>query len=392
MAHKLKIIAIFTTSRAEFGLLSNLIREIENKPDIEYMLFAGGTHLTPEHGKTILEIDKEFKITSTFDFFLNEDKNDSLLHSLAIETFQMATIFENYKFDFVCILGDRFELLPIVQAAIIYKVPIIHIHGGEISQGAIDEQIRHMITKSAHIHFTACDEYRNNVIRMGEEKWRVHNVGALGIDYIKNNELIKKEILFKELGLNSELKTILLTYHPVTIEKSLSPSVQIENIIKAIDKYNFQVFITAPNIDKDRNEIIRYIENTIKNKKNYKFCNSLGIHRYQSLIPHCEFVIGNSSSGLIEVTYFKIPTINIGDRQKGRIRHESVIDVDYTVESIQTGIEKAMSKEFRENLKNMQYKFGDGTAAKKIVDILKKIKIDENLMRKKLVFPEGKNG
>ena len=384
----MKKIGIFTTSRAEFGLLSNLIIEIENTSDIEYMLFVGGTHLTPEHGKTISEIETEFKITSTFDFFLNEDKNYSLLRSLAIETFQLANIFENYAFDFVCILGDRFELLPIVQAAIIYKTPIIHIHGGEISQGAIDEQIRHMITKSAHIHFTACDEYGNNVIRMGEEKWRVHNVGALGIDYIKNNELIKKEILIKELELNSELKTILLTYHPVTLEKSLSPSTQIENIFKAIEKYDFQVVITAPNIDKDRDEIIRYIENTIENKKNYKFYNSLGIHRYQSLIPYCEFVIGNSSSGILEVPFFKKPTINIGDRQKGRLQHTSIINTEYNEEAIISGIKKALSYDFRQSIKNMEYKFGDGHAAEKIIKILKDINIDEKLMRKKLDFPE----
>jgi len=392
MAHKLKKMAVFTTTRAEFGIFSALLREIDEENDIEYILFVGGSHLVKKFGKTINEIKNKFKITETFDFFLNEDSDYSLTKSLGIETFEIANIFRNFDFDVCCVLGDRFELLPIINTAIIFKKPIIHLHGGEKSEGAIDEQIRHMITKAAHIHFTACDEYKNNVIRMGEEKWRVHNVGALGIDYIKNNKLIEKEILFKELELYSELKTILLTYHPVTIEKSLSPSLQIKNIFKAIDKYNFQVVITAPNIDKDRDEIIRYIENTINNKRNYKFYNSLGIHRYQSLIPYCEFVIGNSSSGLIEVPYFRIPTINIGDRQQGRIRHESVLDADYTVESIQKGIEKAMSKEFHESLKSMQYKFGDGTAAKKIVKIINKIKIDKKLMRKRLFSPECQNG
>ena len=379
-------IAVFTTSRAEFGILSSLLREIRKEDEIDYYLFVGGSHLVVELGKTINEIKEEFEITDIFDFFLNEDSPYSLSKSLGIEQIELATIFRKYDFDAICVLGDRFELLPIVNTAIIFKKPIIHIHGGETSQGAIDEQIRHMITKSAHIHFVSCDEYKNNIRKMGESESRVFNVGALSVDNIVNNKLIKKSKLFNELQLDERKNTILLTYHPVTLEYKLEPLTQIKNVFKALDKFNFQVVITAPNIEIDRNVIMDYIENIINLNKDYHFVESLGNNRYLSLIPHCEFVIGNSSSGINEAPFFRIPTINIGDRQKGRVRHESIVDTDYSVSSIVKGIKNALEPNFRKRLKKMKYKFGDGHAAERILKILKDIKINEQFMRKKLDF------
>ncbi len=379
-------IAVFTTSRAEFGILSSLLREIKKKDEIDYYLFVGGSHLVVELGKTINEIKNEFEITDIFDFFLNEDSPYSLSKSLGIEQIELASIFKKYNFDTICILGDRFELLPIVNTAIIFKKPIIHIHGGETSQGAIDEQIRHMITKAAHVHFVSCDEYKANIRRMGEHESRIFNVGALSIDNIVNNKVIIKSKLFNELKLDKSKNTILLTYHPVTLEYKLEPLAQIKNVSRALDKFNFQVVITAPNIEIDRNIIMGYIENIVNSNKDYHFVESLGINRYLSLIPHCKFVIGNSSSGINEVPFFRIPTINIGDRQKGRIRHESIVDTDYSVSSIVKGIKIALKPNFRKGLKKMKYKFGDGHAAERILKILKDIKINEQFMRKESNF------
>jgi len=382
---KNKTLSIFSTSRADYGIFKPLLSELEKSKEIDYKLFIGGAHLLSEQGKTINDVN--FTISDKFDFFLNNDDSVSLTKSLGIEFFELANIFKNYGFDFVCILGDRYELLPIVNTAIIYKKPIIHIHGGETSQGAIDEQIRHMISKAAHIHFVSCQEYADNIINMGESKFRVFNTGALGVDNVFNEKRIAKRALFNDLNLDEHKKTVLLTYHPVTLEYKISPFDQINNLFIALEKYKeIQVVITTPNIEVDKNNIMAVIKSKIKKDDRYKLFKSLGTIRYHSLIPHCEFVIGNSSSGIIEIPYFHIPTINVGDRQKGRIRHDSIIDTDYSVESIHEGIDKALSSKFRDTIKSMLLKFGNGNAAKKMTEIIKNIKIDDDLMRKELDF------
>lgn len=379
-------LGIFTTTRAEYGILSALLREIVNSEGIDYKLFVGGTHLASEYGLTINEIKKNnYKITDTFDYLLNNDDPDSLVRSMGVESFGLSYILSNYYIDYTFILGDRYELIPIVLSSILFKKPIIHLHGGEATEGIIDEQIRHMITKAAHIHFVACEEYKNNIRKMGEPEWRIYNVGALGIDNIVNEKYIEKKTLFNELGLKDK-KTVLLTYHPVTLEYKINPLTQIKNIFKALDEFNFQIVITSPNIEVGRDVIIDYIKKVLNKNRGCPFIESLGVKRYQSLIPHCEFVIGNSSSGINEVPFFKIPTINIGDRQKGRVRHESVIDTGYSVNSIIKGIQRAIEPNFKKRLKKMDYKFGNGHAAERILKILKDIEINEQLMRKKLDF------
>lgn len=382
----MKKIGIFTTSRAEFGIFSALLKKIDNSKDIKYLLFVGGTHLLKEHVFSIKEIENDYKITRKFDFFSNEDSSYSLSKSLGIETIELANIFRKYDFDFCCVLGDRFELLPIVNTAIVFKKPIIHLHGGEKSEGAIDEQIRHMITKASHIHFTACEEYASNIRRIGEQKFRIFNVGALGIDNIVNNKKISKNDLFKLLKLDKNKKTILMTYHPVTLEYKISPIEQIKNLFNALNKFNFQIVVTGSNRDFENEIIMSFINDQIKKHKNIHFFDSLGVIKYHSLIPYCEFVIGNSSSGILEVPFFRKPTINIGDRQKGRIGHTSIIDTEYSEDSIISGINKALSKDFRDSIENMKYKFGDGHAAERIVKVLKNTEINEKLMRKKLDF------
>ena len=376
-------IAIFTTTRAEFGILSPLINEIEKDGELEYCLFVGGTHLAHEHGKTIQEIEKfNYRVTSKFDYLLNEDTNISLAKSVGIATYELAIIFNSFNFDFVCIVGDRFELLSIVTNAILFKKPIIHLYGGEKSEGVIDEQIRHMITKAAHLHFVACEEYALNILQLDEPKWRVFNSGSLAIDNIVHNEKIPKKQLFQMLNLDENKPTVLMTYHPVTLEFALSQIQQIKNIFFAIKKYDFQLVITSPNIEVDREQIVSHIKQEISKNNNYHYFESLGVIQYHSLISHCKFVIGNSSSGIVEIPYFKVPTVNIGDRQKGRVRHESIVDTDYTVESITRGVEKALSKDFLKSLQSMVFKFGDGTAVKKIVEVIKTIKINQKLLRK----------
>ena len=380
-------IAIFTTTRAEFGIFIPLIEKIIESNDMDYKLFVGGTHLKKEYGETINEIkEKGYEITAIFDYLTNDDSPEGLTKSTAKATHELAPIFNNESFNFVCVLGDRYELFSIIQTAIIFRKPIIHIHGGEATQGAIDEQVRHMVTKAAHIHFVSCDEYYNNIRNMGEQEWRIFNTGALAVENIKELANISKKEIFSSLNLDENIKTVLLTYHPVTLEKNLSVREQINNLFDALEDYNLQVLITAPNMDAENNVILQEIKNRTDNKK-YLFVKSLGVKKYLSLLPYTDFVIGNSSSGILEVPYFKIPTINIGPRQDGRIRHESIIDTDYNTVSIKQAIEKALTPAFRNTLKNMPYKFGDGQASQKMTNAIRKLANRNDLMIKKLDFP-----
>lgn len=375
-------IGIFTTTRAEFGLFKSLLKEINRTPGLEYLLFAGGTHLVPEHGLTIKEIESEFIVNDTFDFFTTDDTRESLAKSMGVETIELSRLFNAYDFDFVCILGDRFELLPIVNVALIFGKPIIHIYGGEVTRGAIDNQIRNMITKASHIHFTSSEEYRQNLIDMGELPGRIFNVGSLSIDNIVTLEKVPKKTLFRELKLDEKRDTILLTVHPVTLEFELNPLQQVESIFRALAGFDFQVVITAPNMDHESKKILDYIHRMVNENPGYHLIESLGIVNYHNLIPHCKFVMGNSSSGIVDVPFFRIPTINIGERQKGRIQHRSIIDTDYCSDSIQKAIKTVLSGPFQKSIQNMTYKFGTGDSAKKIADVLKAIEVDTNLFRK----------
>ena len=381
-----RIIAIFTSSRAEFSACAALIKKIEKSDNFDYRLFVGGGHLAKEFGETINEINNlEFRITDTFDYLLNESSEFSIAKSSGICIYEIARIFNMYNFDFVCLLGDRFELLSIIQNAIIFSKPIIHISGGEVTEGVIDDQIRHMLTKASHIHFSSCEEYRNNIIKLGEQPWRVFNVGELTIDSITNCPKISKDILFHELGISDVKETVLLTFHPVTLEFGLPSLNQIKNIFSALNEFNFQVIVTAPGHENDRDIILKYINSYIESRPDYHFYYSLGFSKYYNLIPHCKFVIGNSSSGITEIPFFKVPTINIGDRQKGRIRHQSIIDTNYDVSSIKNAIIKSCSDSFILECKEIKFKFGDGHTADKILKILSGIEINEELFRKQIV-------
>ena len=381
-------VAIFTTSRAEFGIFYPLLRQLIMDEDTEPVLFVGGAHLALEYGKTIEEInDLDIYVSDTFDYLLNGDDSYSMAKSFAIANYELARIFENHKFDFTCILGDRFELLAVVSNSIVFKVPIIHIAGGDETEGSIDNQIRHMITKAAHLHFVSCEEYAENLRKMCETAQRIFNTGSLNIDNVVKYDRVSREELFEKLNLDVQKKTILMTYHPVTLEYSVSHIQQIKNVFEALESFDFQIMVTAPNVDVDRDQIIAVINaNKIKNQNMY-YIESLGFNQYHNLIPYCEFVIGNSSSGISEVPYFKIPSINVGDRQKGRILHESVIEADYSVVGIQAAIRRAILPDFRKGLTAMHFKFGDGHAAERMVKIIKDTKIDQDFMRKRLDIP-----
>lgn len=378
-------VAIFTASRAEYGLLFPLIDALRKDPRTDVRVFAGGSHLTVESGRTIQEIRSDgVTVTDCFDYLLNNTDPVTLSRSLGIATMELARLFERYSFDWVCVLGDRYELLGIVNCAILFRKPIVHIQGGESTPVAIDEQVRHMVSKAAHLHFVTCSTYAENLRRMGESNWRIHNTGSLAIDRIRQFQPVTRDSAFSELGLDPSRPASMITYHPVTLEMNLPVGDQIRNLLSAIRRFSMQWIITAPNMDSGRDEILNHILQGAAENPDIHYVESLGSRRYYGLAPHCEMVIGNSSSGLLEMPYFRIPTVNIGDRQAGRIRHRSVIDTGYSQESIAAGIQKALAADFREGLRNLEFQFGDGQAASQMVKIIAGTKIDQNLLQKRM--------
>ena len=377
-------IAFFTASRAEFGILSSLIKTVAKSKKFRALLFVGGAHLSTKYGKTINEIKHyQLRINGFFNYIANKNSSTSLAKSMGKATIQLSNIFAKYKFDFVCILGDRYELLPIASNAILFNKPIIHIGGGQDSTGSMDHQVRNMLTKSAHLHFCSCKKYKEKIISMAESSWRVHSVGYLGIDQIKNIKNTSRNKIFNKFGLNEKFPTIIFTYNPATLEKKPIKD-QLSNIFSALEEFSFQVVITSPNSDLYRDKIVSLIKSKIRRKKNYFYFNSLNFLNYQVLLKNCKFIIGNSSSGINEVPYYKIPTINVGIRQDGRLRHPSVIDADYSKKSIIKAIHKAVSNKFNKSISNMKYQLGNGNSSKKILSILSKTKINQKLLRKDL--------
>jgi UDP-hydrolysing UDP-N-acetyl-D-glucosamine 2-epimerase len=381
-------VAIFTASRAEYGLLYPLIDALRADPRTEAMVFAGGSHLTTESGRTIREIQTDgIPVMDHFDYLLNEADSAGLSRSLGIATMELARLFDRYDFDYVCVLGDRYELLAIVSCAILFRKPIIHIHGGESTHGLLDEQIRHMVTKSAHLHFVTCALHADRIRKMGESDWRIHTTGALAIDRITRMKFRSKYDLCDELKLDPHRPISLVTYHPVTLEMNIEIAEQVDNLFHAMQRFPMQWIVTAPNIEIGREEIVSQIQQQVVRNSDIHYIESLGADRYFSLIPHCQIVIGNSSSGILEVPYFRIPSVNVGDRQAGRTRHRSVIDTGYSEDEVAEGIHTALTPGFRAGLRTMEFQFGDGHAASRMVDIIAQTTIDQNLLRKRLEFP-----
>ena len=355
-------VAFFTSTRGDLGILHPLIKEISNSKDFDYLLFVHGTHTEKKYGSTINEIKKnKFKITKILKTSFKKDNYEDQCIALGNLQSEVGKIFDKYKFDALCVLGDRIERMPIVNAAIIYRKLVFHLHGGEITEGAIDDQIRHMITKASHLHFTICENYKQNILKLSEEKFRIHNVGSLAIENIISKKKINKDI---------KKKHVILTYHPETIKKGFEWRKNFLTIISCLKEFN--VIITAPGYEKNSSKFISFIKKSIKNKKNFKFEPSLGFKKYFKLLNSTFFVIGNSSSGIIEVPYFKIPTINIGNRQKGRYMHDSVINSPCSKSAIKAAINKSKHKNFLNKIKKSNLHFGNGKASKKILSILKK--------------------
>jgi len=377
-------ICVVTGTRAEYGLLYWTIKKLLSDNYFKVQLCVTGMHLSPEFGLTYKQIEDDgFKIDKKIEMLLSSDTSVGISKSIGLGIIGFADIFEELKPDIILVLGDRFEIFAAVTAAMIAKIPVAHCHGGEATEGLIDEPIRHSITKMSHLHFTATEEYRNRVIQLGETPENVFNVGALGIENVNKLKLHSKEDFEKAIEFTLSELNFLVTFHPVTLEKATAKK-QFEDLLAALDNYpNAHIIFTKPNADNDGRVLINKIDTYVqKNPGRAVSFISLGQLNYLSALKHVDLVIGNSSSGLLEVPSFQKATINIGDRQRGRIQAESVINCEANTRAIESAIEAALSKDFQRKLQTVTSPFGNGNSSVEIIKALKNVSLD-NIIKKK---------
>tara|TARA_B100001057_G_scaffold457336_1_gene505541 strand:+ start:2860 stop:4023 length:1164 start_codon:yes stop_codon:yes gene_type:complete len=375
-------ICVVTGTRAEYGLLYWIMKEIQADKALDLQLIATGMHLSPEFGLTYKEIEKDFIINKKIEIILSSDTPVGITKSMGLAQISFADAYQDLKPDIILVLGDRYEIFSAVSAAMIAKIPIAHLSGGEKTEGAFDEAIRHSITKMSQLHFTATEEYKNRVIQLGENPNKVFNVGGMGVENIKKLKLYNKKEFEQSIGLKLNKKNILITFHPVTLEERTSKK-QFQEILSVVDSLkDTNIIFTKANSDTDGRIINQMIDDYVaKNDHKSRGFNSLGQLRYLSALKHVDAIVGNSSSGLSETPSFKIGAINIGDRQKGRIKASNVIDCLPNQESIKNAFETLYSKEFQLSLKSCENPFGKGNSSKIVVEVLKKEKL-KNIIKK----------
>ncbi|MGL4731445.1 MAG: UDP-N-acetylglucosamine 2-epimerase [Clostridium sp.] len=380
-------ILVVTGTRAEYGLLYWTMKKIQEDDKLKLQLIVTGNHLVPEYGFTVNQIEKDgFNIDDRIDMLISSEEKSSILKSMGMEMIQMAQSLDRLKPDIMLILGDRYETFVAATCAMMMNIPIAHLNGGESTEGAVDEQIRHAITKMSHIHFPGAELYKERIIKMGEENWRVHNVGQSGIENIKKLKLLNKKEICSQLKVDFRKKIFLVTYHPTTLELE-NISSEIDNLLGALDKYDAEIIFTYPNADFGSKIIVDKINKFVESKRNVYMFYSLGQLRYLSLMKNCDAVIGNSSSGILEAPYFKTPVVNIGNRQKGRLRADNIIDCDNDKERIIEAIDKVIYNEnFKSEIENIENVYGEGNTSKLVVEILRDVDLSKKLIEKKLAY------
>lgn len=380
-----KRIGVVTSTRADYGILKNTIQRIHADEELELCLIVTGTHLRKEFGYTIEEIYEDgFPVTETISIIHEEDFSESQIAGNAVNSFQYA--FKKLHLDFLILLGDRYEILAIAMAAMFEMVPIAHISGGEVTEGAIDDAVRHCITKLSYLHFPACEEYRKRIIQLGEAPERVFNYGDVGVENLYKEKYMTKLELENSLGIELKKNYISVTYHPVTLEKEAAEE-QIRNVLEATKRFPDLMFVfTKANIDGGNIIINQILEEFIKNSKNCVLFDSLGIKRYLSLLKYSNGVLGNSSSGIVEAPSLGIPTINIGNRQKGRLQADSIINCSNSIEDIEDAIRKSQKEDFLYMCKNVKNPYGSGETSSLIVDKIKELLKEQRIDLKKKFY------
>ena len=387
----MKTIGVVTVARSDYGIYRPVLQAIREETDLDLCLMVSGMHLSPEFGLTVNIIkDDGFEIYDRIEMLLSSDTPEGITKSMGLGTIGFAQSYAKFPPDILLVLGDRFEMHAAVIAALPFNIPVAHLHGGEVTEGAIDEAFRHSITKMSHLHFVSTESYARRVMQMGEEPWRVHISGAPALDNLNDISLLNCGELESLLGVNFSKPVLLVTYHPVTLEQGQT-EYQMKSLLEALKSSELEVIFTYPNADAQGRLIIDMIHTFVQGSERANVAQNLGTEAYFSLMKHAAVMVGNSSSGILEAASFKLPVVNIGNRQKGRARSKNVIDVGYRKNEIDEGIQKGLSNSFRADLEDLVNPYGDGQAAKRIIEVLKKIDVDEKLLVKRFCDIESKS-
>ncbi|WP_284139066.1 UDP-N-acetylglucosamine 2-epimerase [Virgibacillus sp. LDC-1] len=389
----MKTICILTATRAEYGLLKPIIVKLQEEAAWNVRLVVTGAHLSPEFGLTYKEIEEDgISIDEKIEMLVSADTPAAVSKSMGLAMISFADYFARVQPDMLLVLGDRYETLAVCMAAMNARIPIAHLYGGETTEGAVDESIRHAITKLSYLHFTSTESYRRRVIQLGEEPDRVFTVGAIGIENILHHPLMDKQALEESLAYRLEKPFALVTFHPVTLENDESAN-QFQALLDVCANFpDMQFIFTKANADTNGRIINEMIDAYVTAHEHAIAFTSLGMPRYLSALKHCQLVVGNSSSGLLEAPSFGIPTVNIGDRQKGRLQAPSVITCEPTVEAITEAMHTALSAAFREQAKQTVNPYGNGHTSNKIIAVLKEFLMDDRIdLKKRFYDVEGEN-
>jgi UDP-hydrolysing UDP-N-acetyl-D-glucosamine 2-epimerase len=373
-------IAVVTTSRADYSHLYWPLRELASHRRIDLGVFVLGPHLSPQFGNTIGEIERDgFPIRARIECLLNSDSDTGMAKTIGIAIQSLADALTAWRPDLLLLIADRYEMLAPAAAAVALRIPIAHIEGGEISQGAIDDQIRNAITKLAHVHFTSTETARRRVIAMGEEPWRVHRAGAPSLDHLRRSKLLDRKALEKRLGIVLRAPAILVAWHPVTILRDTNA--EADALFQALDHAEGQLIFVYPNTDAGSHNLIERTRKLAATHPDTHIFINLDAVTYWSLLRQVNAMVGNSSSGIMEAASFGLPVVNVGIRQQGRERARNIIDVPAQQRAIQRGLKRAIDPAFRKKLHGMKNPYGDGTAAGTIARVLAELRLDNLLMK-----------
>jgi UDP-hydrolysing UDP-N-acetyl-D-glucosamine 2-epimerase len=380
-----RTVGMVTVGRSDYGIYLPLLRRISQEPELRLHLMVSGMHLSPDFGLTVQKIEKDgFPISEKVDMLLSGDSPADIAQSIGLGAIGFAKAFARFRPDLLVVLGDRFEMFAAAVAALPFNIPVAHIHGGELTEGAMDDALRHSMTKLSHLHFVATEEYGRRVAQLGEESWRIVVSGAPSLDNLHSMELLNAAQLEAKYGLPLSPQTLLVTYHPVTLEYDQT-EYQTGELLAALESLAMPVIFTLPNADTSGRTIIQMLRGFTSRHTSTRAVDNLGTQDYFSLMSLAAAMVGNSSSGLIEAPSFQLPVVNIGTRQRGRIRGTNVIDVGYERSAIIEGVRRAISREFREKLEGQANPYGSGNASERIVETLKRVNIDGRLITKRFI-------
>jgi len=375
-------IAVVTTSRADYSHLYWPLHDLSRHPDVDVQLIVLGAHLSPEFGHTIREIERDgLAIAARIECLLSSDTDVGMAKTIGLATLSLADCLGQMRPDIILLIADRYEMLAPAAVALALRIPIAHIEGGELSEGAIDDAVRHALTKMSHVHFTSTYEARARVISLGEEEWRVHRAGAPSIDHLRRNTLFTREQLEVQLHLDLTEPSAVVAYHPVTIARDTTR--EADEVFTALREVPGQILFCYPNSDAGGRALIQRTEQFLSQRPDARIFVNLPALTYWSLLRNVDLMIGNSSSGIMETPSFALPTVNVGMRQQGRERARNIIDAAPNKADILAKVAIARSEEFRCSLEGMQNSYGDGTASETIVSVLTSVPLGEELLIKK---------